>query len=217
MNWIESLDEGRPHYNTKQPKWAALAKEVPHYLLAEPKPELKTDFNPLAKSSYWTEPHPNRPPYSPIENLFTAIQNFNQLLPIYTITMAQPTAGPKELNLNKPEVFDGNCNNFKDFLQNIEVYMDINHQTYNNNLWKIAFVLSFMTTRAAATWKAQFINEAYNKPIPANPNNRLGTYVQFRKDLTEMFSYVWFSRQCIGWVEKFEEEDGEYWWTHRQV
>jgi hypothetical protein len=29
--------------------------------------------------------------------------------------MAQPVAGPKELNLNKPEVFDGNQEGFKDF------------------------------------------------------------------------------------------------------
>jgi hypothetical protein len=45
-----------------------------------------------------------------------------------------------------------------------------------------------MTTRAAATWKAQFIDDAYAKPIPTNPNNRLETYTQFRKDLTEAFS-----------------------------
>jgi hypothetical protein len=66
--------------------------------------------------------------------------------------------------------------------------MDINHETYNNNLRKIAFVLSFMTTGSAATWKAQFIEEAYAKPTPANSNNRLGTYTQFRKDLIEAFS-----------------------------
>jgi hypothetical protein len=102
--------------------------------------------------------------------------------------MAQPTNRPKELNLNKPEAFDGNRNNFKDFLQTVEVYMDINHETYNNNLRKIAFVLSFMTTGAASTWKAQFIDEAYNQPAPTNPNDKLGTYVQFRKDLTEAFA-----------------------------
>jgi Retrotransposon gag protein len=66
--------------------------------------------------------------------------------------------------------------------------MDINHETYNNDLRKIAFVLSFMTTGSAATWKAQFIEEAYAKPAPANPNDRLGTYTQFRKDLIEAFS-----------------------------
>jgi Ty3 transposon capsid-like protein/Zinc knuckle len=184
--WIESLDEARPHYDTET-KRAALAEEPTHYLLENPEDE--PDLDPLVESSYFTEPHPNQPLYSPIENLFSAIQTFNQ--PIYTITMAQPvqlTNGAKELNLNKPEVFDGNRNSFKDFLQTVEVYMDVNHKTYNNDLRKIAFVLSFMTTGAAATWKAQFIDEAYSWPIPANPNDRLGTYAQFRKDLKDAFS-----------------------------
>jgi Zinc knuckle/Retrotransposon gag protein len=66
--------------------------------------------------------------------------------------------------------------------------MDIDHETYNNDLRKIAFVLLFMTTRAAATWKAQFIDDAYAKPIPTKPNDRLGTYTQFKKDLMEAFS-----------------------------
>jgi hypothetical protein len=49
--------------------------------------------------------------------------------------------------------------------------MDVNHETYNSDLRKIAFVLSFMTAGAASTWKAQFIDEAYARPTPANPNN----------------------------------------------
>jgi Retrotransposon gag protein/Zinc knuckle len=102
--------------------------------------------------------------------------------------MAQPVSGTKELNLNKPEVFNSNQDGFKEFLQNVEVYMDVNHETYNNNMRKIAFGLSFMTAGSAATWKAQFIEEAYAKPTPANPNHRLGTYTQFRKDLIEAFS-----------------------------
>jgi Ty3 transposon capsid-like protein/Zinc knuckle len=102
--------------------------------------------------------------------------------------MAQPTNGSKELNLNKPEAFDGNRDGFKKFLQNVEIYMDVNHETYNNDLRKIAFVLSFMATGSAATWKAQFIEEAYARPAPTNPNDRLGTYAQFRKDLMEAFS-----------------------------
>jgi Domain of unknown function (DUF4939) len=102
--------------------------------------------------------------------------------------MAQLATGPKELNLNKPDTFDGNREGFKKFLQDVEVYMDVNHETYNNDLRKIAFILSFMTTGAAATWKAQFIEEAYAKPIPANPNDRLGMYATFRKELMEAFS-----------------------------
>jgi Domain of unknown function (DUF4939) len=101
--------------------------------------------------------------------------------------MAQPINGTKELNLNKPEAFSSNRDSFKEFLQNVEVYMDVNHEMYNNDLRKIVFVLSFMTTGSAATWKTQFIEEAYAKPAPANPNARLGTYTQFRKDLIKAF------------------------------
>jgi Ty3 transposon capsid-like protein len=102
--------------------------------------------------------------------------------------MAQPANRTKELNLNKPEAFSGNRDDFKKFLQNVEVYMDVNHETYNNDLRKIVFILSFITTGSAATWKTQFIKEAYAKPAPANSNARLGTYTQFRKDLMEAFS-----------------------------
>jgi Retrotransposon gag protein len=47
--------------------------------------------------------------------------------------------------------------------------------------------MDVITTGSAATWKAQFIKEAYAKPVPANPNDRLGTYTQFRKDLIKAF------------------------------
>jgi Domain of unknown function (DUF4939) len=90
--------------------------------------------------------------------------------------MTQPANGSKELNLNKPKAFNGKQVGFTEFLQNVEVYMDVNHKMYNNNLRKIVFVLSFMTTGSAATWNAQFIKEAYAKPTPANPNDRLRTY-----------------------------------------
>jgi Ty3 transposon capsid-like protein len=182
-NLINTI-EGGPQVKTKwtQTEQAELIEEGPQLDFEE---EETHDL--LVKSSYFTEPRPNQP-YSPIKNLFSNIRNFNQFLPINTITMAQPVAGPKELNLNKPKVFDGNRDSFKEFLQNVEVYMDVNHETYNNDLRKIAFVLSFMTAGAAATWKAQFIDDAYAKPIIANPNDRLGMYTQFRKDLTEVFS-----------------------------
>jgi Domain of unknown function (DUF4939) len=138
------------------------------------------EHNPLVKSSYFTKPQPD-PPYSPIENLVTAIRKQNQPITLCTTIMAQPVNRTKELNLNKPEAFNGNRDGFKEFLQNIEVHMDVNHKTYNNDLRKIAFVLSFMTTGSAATWKAQFIEEAYAKPVPANPNDRLGTYTNLEK------------------------------------
>jgi Domain of unknown function (DUF4939) len=152
---------GPPQVNTERTKFA-------EYLEGGPQDEIE-EHNPLVESSYFTKPQPN-PPYSPLENLFSTIQRHNQPI-VQTLTMAQPVNRSKELNLNKPEPFDGNRENFKKFLQNVGVYMDVNHETYNNDLRKIAFILSFMATGSAATWKAQFIEEAYARPTPANPND----------------------------------------------
>jgi Ty3 transposon capsid-like protein len=178
-SFIDTIEEG-PQVETERNR-----TKLVEYLEGGPQDDFE-EHNPLVESSYFTEPRPD-PPYSSIENLVTAIRRHNQPI-THTLTMAQPTNGSKELNLNKPEAFDGNRDGFKKFLQNVEVNMDVNHETYNNDLRKIAFVLSFMATRSAVTWKAQFIEEAYARPAPANPNDRLGTYTQFRKDLMKAFS-----------------------------
>jgi hypothetical protein len=115
-----------------------------------PQVNFEEEHDLLVESSYFIKPRPNQP-YSPIENLFSAIQKHNQPITLHTTTMAQPVNRTQELNLNKPEAFDGNQDGFKKFLQNVEVYMDVNHKMYNNNLRKIVFVLSFMATGSTAT------------------------------------------------------------------
>ena len=103
--------------------------------------------------------------------------------------MAAPvTNGAKEIALNKPDSFNGDREKFKEFLQSVEVYMDMNHEVYQNNLIKIAFVLSFMNSGPAATWKYQFIDKKLKLPPPTNPNDKLGQYANFRKDLVNAFS-----------------------------
>jgi hypothetical protein len=105
-SFIDAI-EGGPQVETKR-----IQTELVKYL--EGGPQDDSEENPLVESSYFTEPRPDQP-YSPIKNLFSAIRTFNQLLPIQTITMAQLTNGTKELNVNKPEAFDGNQNNFEIF------------------------------------------------------------------------------------------------------
>ena len=103
--------------------------------------------------------------------------------------MALPvTNRAKENVLNKPEPFNGDWEKFKKFLQLVEVYMDVNHEVYKSDLIKIAFVLSFMNSGPAATWKYQFIDEKLKQPPPANPNNKLGQYANFQKELIDAFS-----------------------------
>jgi hypothetical protein len=66
--------------------------------------------------------------------------------------------------------------------------MDVNHEVYNTDLKKIAFVLSFINAGAAITWKAQFIDKANTQPTPTNLNDKLGVYMTFRKELIKAFS-----------------------------
>ena len=89
--------------------------------------------------------------------------------------------------MNKPDSFNGNQDKFKEMLQSVEVYMDVNHEVYRTNLIKITFMLSFMNSGLAATWKYQFIDEKMKLPPPTNPNDKLGQYVNFRKDLVSAF------------------------------
>ena len=103
--------------------------------------------------------------------------------------MAAPISnGAKEIALNKPDLSNGDRGKFREFLQSVEVYMDINHEVYRSNVIKIAFVLSFMNSGPAAIWKYQFIDEKLKLSLPANPNNKLQQYANFRKDLVSAFS-----------------------------
>ena len=103
--------------------------------------------------------------------------------------MAAPVSNrAKEIALNKPDSFNGDREKFKEFLQSVEVYMDVNHEVYRSNLIKIAFVLSFMNSGPAATWKYQFIDEKLKQPPPTSPNDKLGQHANFRKDLVSAFS-----------------------------
>jgi hypothetical protein len=93
--------EGGPQVKTERTERTKFVE----YLEGGPQDDFE-EHNPLVESSYFTKPRPD-PPYSPLKNLFSAIQRHNQPI-IQTLTMAQPVNGSKELNLNKPEPFDGN-------------------------------------------------------------------------------------------------------------
>jgi hypothetical protein len=113
------LVEINPYLGTKQTR-----TEQTELIERGPQFKFEENYKPLAKSSCWTEPRPEQP-YSPIENLFASIIDLNRSMSLRTITMAQPANGLKELNLNKPDTFDGNREGFKKFLQDIKVYMYI--------------------------------------------------------------------------------------------
>ena len=87
-----------------------------------------------------------------------------------------------ELKLNQPKPFTGKRAEFDDFLQDIELYLDINKDIYNIDKKKIRYALSFMNEGDAKSWKEQFI---WNAQGPTRLD--LGTWTQFIKELTNAF------------------------------
>ena len=67
---------------------------------------------------------------------------------------------PQVIKLNLPKDFSGKREDLKKFLQQVNLYMDVNTKTYHNDMAKIAFVLSFMHEGDASSWKEQFLEEA---------------------------------------------------------
>ena len=89
---------------------------------------------------------------------------------------------PQVIKLNLPKDFSSKREDLKKFLQQVNLYMDINAKTYHNNMTKIAFVLSFMDEGDASSWKEQFLEEA-TSTFPHN----YGTWADFERDLREAF------------------------------
>jgi hypothetical protein len=49
-----------------------------------------------------------------------------------------------ELKLNQPKPFTGKRSEVDDFLQDVELYLEINEEIYNTDKKKIAYALTFM-------------------------------------------------------------------------
>ena len=64
---------------------------------------------------------------------------------------------PSELKLNQMKPFTGKQTEFDGFLQDVELYLDINKDIYNTDKKKIRYALSFMNEDDTKSWKGQFI------------------------------------------------------------
>jgi len=90
-----------------------------------------------------------------------------------------------KLNLLKP--FNGKCKNLKTFLQDSQMYLLINTETYDTDLKKIAFMLSLMEEGDAASWKQQLIEETFDRAILAGTDPNFGTIGNFIGILKDAF------------------------------
>jgi len=93
----------------------------------------------------------------------------------------------KKVKLNLPKPFNGKHENLKMFLQDSQMYILINAETYNTNLKKIAFMLSLMVEGDAASWKQQLIEETLDQALLAGTDPDFGTFRNFIGSLKEAF------------------------------
>ena len=89
---------------------------------------------------------------------------------------------PRAVKLNLLKDFSGKREDLKKFLQQVNLYMDVNAKIYKDDMMRIAFLLSFMDEGDASSWKEQFIEEA----TLTSPHD-YGTWVNFEKNLKEAF------------------------------
>ena len=89
---------------------------------------------------------------------------------------------PTELKLAAPKPFTGNQEDLNGFLLNLNLYLTINREIYDDSFNKIRYDLSFMTSGDAKSWKDQYLEES-NKGEYLD----LGTWSEFTKALRESF------------------------------
>ena len=64
----------------------------------------------------------------------------------------------KEIVINKPMPFTGDCTRIRGFVQQCKGYLQLNRTIYTNDEAKIAFVLSFLTDGEALKWKETYLD-----------------------------------------------------------
>ena len=91
----------------------------------------------------------------------------------------------KEYRFNRLTPFTGDRTLIENFVQECNVYLNINHETYNNEPAKVAFALSFLTAGEAQKWKEQFICS-----ITKDRKMTFPTYADFMTKLQAAFKAV---------------------------
>ncbi|KAI5116788.1 hypothetical protein M0805_000219 [Coniferiporia weirii] len=98
----------------------------------------------------------------------------------------------KEINLAKPNKFDGTKEYACHFLSSCEMYLCVNKHIYNTDKLKINFILSFMQTKSAGDWAINHESLAYAFALNSKGNKLTtiigyGTWTNFVNDFKTTF------------------------------
>ena len=109
-----------------------------------------------------------------------------------TISAAQK---PQELKLGQPPSFDGAPEKARGWFNNVQLYLLVNKDIYNDNDRKIAYALSFMKEGSAALWSLTETEAALKR----NPPN-FGTWQDFLNKFSALFILENTKDQAIAWM-----------------
>ncbi|KAI5115981.1 hypothetical protein M0805_000616 [Coniferiporia weirii] len=98
----------------------------------------------------------------------------------------------KEINLAKPNKFDGTKEYARHFLSSCKTYLHVNKHIYDTDELKINFILSFMQTKAAGDWAINRESLASTFALNSKGNKlttiiSYGTWTNFVNDFKTTF------------------------------
>ena len=105
------------------------------------------------------------------------------------------TQKPQELKLGQPPAFDGTPEKARGWFNNVQLYLLVNKETYNDDDRKIAYALSFMREGSAALWSLTETEAALKR----NPPN-FGTWQDFLNKFSASFILENTKDQAIAWM-----------------
>ena len=190
-------------------------------IVGEPTEEVVTSFSPFDWDNLWKRPVTTAPTFTDqsrrvtpepglTETSYDAVPETNKLesetetIEIDTNMVGESSKlrddpmgedtkndDPKVIKLNLPKDFSGKREDLKKFLQQVNLYMDVNAKIYHNDMMKIASVLSFMDEGDASSRKEQFLLEATS----TSPHN-YGTWTYFERNLKRSLPTLRCTRRC---------------------
>ena len=105
------------------------------------------------------------------------------------------TQKPQELKLGQPPAFDGTPEKARGWFNNVQLYLLVNKDIYNDDDRKIAYALSFMREGSAALWSLTETEAALKR----NPPN-FGTWQDFLNKFSASFILENTKDQAIAWM-----------------
>ena len=105
------------------------------------------------------------------------------------------TQKPQELKLGQPPAFDGTPEKARGWFNNVQLYLLVNKDIYNDDDRKIAYALSFMREGSAALWSLTETEAALKR----NPPN-FGTWQNFLNKFSTSFILENTKDQAIAWM-----------------